>query len=67
MIPVSLESELISGRIIHKTCIAGLEHKAKEIEYRIAKEKKQSDPDQEKLKKLYQIRETIASALQNAR
>lgn len=40
MIPVSLESELISGRIIHKTCIAGLEHKAKEIEYRIAKEKK---------------------------
>ena len=67
MVPVSLESELISGRIIHQTCIAGLKNKAKEIEDRIAKEKKRSDPDQEKLKKLYQIRENIARALQNAR
>lgn len=67
MVPVSLESELISGRIIHKTCVEGLKRKAKEIEDRIEKEKKQSDPDQEKLKKLYQIRENIASALQNAR
>ena len=67
MVPVSLESELISGRIIHKTCIEGLERKAKEIEDIIEKEKKQSDPDQEKLKRLYQIRENIASALQNAR
>lgn len=67
MVPVSLESELNSGRIIHHTCIEGLKRKAKEIEDIIEKEKKQSDPDQEKLKRLYQIREDIASALQNAR
>lgn len=67
MVPVSLETELISGRIIHKTCIDGLKHKAKEVEEKISKERKEKEPDQEKLKKLYQIRETIASALQNAR
>lgn len=67
MVPVSLESELNSGRIIHQTCIKGLKRKAKEIEDIIEKEKKQSDPDQEKLQRLYTIRETISSALQNAR
>lgn len=67
MVPVSLESELISGRIIHRTCIEGLKHKAKEIEEKISMERKAKEPDQEKLKKLYQIRENIASALQNAR
>lgn len=67
MVPVSLESELISGRIIHQTCIAGLKNKAKEIEDKIAKEKKQSDPDQEKLQRLYTIRKTISNALQNSR
>lgn len=67
MAPVSLETELISGRIIHQTCINGLKNKAKEIEEKISKERKAKEPDQEKLKKLYQIRENIASALQNAR
>lgn len=67
MVPVSLETELISGRIIHKTCIDGLKRKAKEIEEKISKEREAKEPDQEKLKKLYQIRENIASALQNAR
>ena len=32
MVPVSEESELTSGRIIHQTCIEGLKKKAKEIE-----------------------------------
>ena len=67
MAPVSLETELISGRIIHQTCINGLKHKAKEIEEKISMEKKAKEPDKEKLKKLYQIRENIASALQNTR
>ncbi len=67
MVPVSLETELISGRIIHQTCIDGLKRKAKEIEEKISKEREAKEPDQEKLTRLYQIRETIASALQNAR
>lgn len=67
MTSVSLEKELISGRIMHQTCIEGLKHKAKEIEEKISKERKEKEPDQEKLTRLYQIRENIASALQNAR
>lgn len=67
MTPVSLETELISGRIIHQTCVDGLKRKAKEIEEIISKERKAKEPDQEKLTRLYQIRENIASALQNAR
>lgn len=67
MVPVSLETELISGRIIHQTCIDGLKRKAIEIEEKISKEIKAKEPDQEKLTRLYQIRENIASALQNAR
>lgn len=67
MVPVSLESELVSGRIIHQTCVNGLRHKAKEIDEKICRERKAKEPDKEKLERLYQIRETIARALQNAR
>ena len=52
MAPVSLETELISGRIIHQTCINGLKHKAKEIEEKISKEKKRKRARSRKIKKV---------------
>lgn len=61
----SIEKELLAGMCLHRVCIEGLQNKQKEIDEKIAKAKKTADKDA--LKKLYEIRANIASALERAR
>lgn len=67
MKPINEERELLAGRFVHKTCLAGLRHKQQEIEEKIERIKKAKNLDKDELRKLCAIRDNIANALQNAR
>lgn len=64
---IDVDKELLSARRRRVADIAGLERKKRELEEKIAREKREKKPDEERIKKMREIRDNLANILQKAR